>query len=232
MRQVILKENKKLQTLGSRISELSTNRKIRPKPTLCSFCATASFNETNFRRAYNGEGIEISSMSEVANRAQEDQCPLCQVALHDVSQALASPQAGDIWPQSNLAITLYPQTGTVQRIGVRYHDIKVGCIALYHRTLQDGFDDSVKRLDHFSDSHFNIRLLRPILGEIFKKNGLFHVSCQNIGRFAVKHFSRKLDVKTADYRSTQLIRRPFHLRILIAGGVCSVSVTGVWVFVI
>lgn len=76
----------RLQTLGSRTSDAISSRKgLVPHDVLCAACATFSQNEAKFPQRRKPR-IQ-RSLSEVKVCAQ-DQCPLCQVVLHIVTQTL------------------------------------------------------------------------------------------------------------------------------------------------
>ncbi|PMD41858.1 HET-domain-containing protein [Hyaloscypha variabilis F] len=141
-------------------------------------------------------------MSEVTTRAYTDKCPLCRVSLHIVSQALASPQSSNLWPQADLKISLVLNAHRQMiRLQVWYDTISIGFIAVFSRTPHATTRYSLVK--YLPSSGFNLRydgLPRSKLREAFGADGILPVYLRNIRRLSAIQLSRKLNLKTEDYQ--------------------------------
>ncbi|KAN0096752.1 HET domain containing protein [Hyaloscypha variabilis] len=183
--QLELWETRKLQTLSSRISDsLSRKKKSRHHDILCAACSTFSEDEALY--------------SKMKSRAQ-DQCPLCQVILHIVTQALAGYQAGNLWTRDDLPISLDLHIHGLSNLTVFYDKIAIGRIALWSRSLN--FRGSAgERLGKLPDCKLDTGSLRYILGQFFGDKGILHTFTRNIRPYVAIQISRKLGFQTEEYQ--------------------------------
>lgn len=194
-----LAENPDLQSIGSWVKDVLANRqKPAPKDVLCHICATFNSCPNIPYTSLLVEPFELGTMSDV--RARVEKCPLCRVAFHVVSQALAHSQAEIFWPGPDLHITLQ---NSLERPLVCYGNIRVGTIALYPRTLsyRPNWQPPVHRLSlGMPGSNFGLEFLRSGWKFAFGIHGIVSVSYSNLCKRTVIHLSSILDIKSSEFR--------------------------------
>lgn len=208
-----------LQAFGSWTRDILSRKRGRGNDSLCSVCTGFGSDETPRPFETYSRPFEIGLLSEVTNRVRDSQCPLCRVALHVVSQALASPTSQDIWPDHDFMITIegsYRQR-VVQGL-VSYNQIGVGRIVLHPRNLHLASESRIKN-DYYYDYRFvrnkattsGVETLRYAWKEFFGRSGIISVCYSNIRIRAATYISRVFDVKTTDYHFYANIQHPLPL---------------------
>lgn len=141
--------NSELQSFSSWLGDIRSKMQgTIANDILCSVCANFSSKEGIGRVFF--EPFDLGTMTEVKTRT--DRCPLCRIAFHIVSQALASSQAKASWPKRDHRITL---RDTVEAPSVYYSDKRVGRIASYSRTRSHDWES--KRLLPWLSRLFDIK---------------------------------------------------------------------------